>query len=80
MVLFGNVCLIFGQGLQYFLGACCASIVLGGGTEICSLCRISASLLYACFMCGFLVVAFRVLLVCVCCWWAMSIILLTVVV
>ena len=63
MVLFGNVCLMFGQGLQYFVGACCASVVLGGGIEICSLYCLSASLMYACFMCGSLVVAFVVLLV-----------------
>ena len=75
MVLFGNICLIFGQGLQCFVGACCDSVVLGGGIGICSLYRLSTSLLYVCFMCGSLVVAFIVLLVCVCCWWAVSIIL-----
>ncbi len=80
MVLFGNVCSIVGLGLQYFVGACCASVVLGGGGGICNLCRLSASLMYVCSMCGSLVVAFPVLLVYVCCWWAASLILLTVVV
>jgi hypothetical protein len=66
MVLFGNVCLIFGQGLQYFVGACCASVVLGGGIGICSLCRLSASLLYVCFMCGSLLGSSLFCVTCLC--------------
>ena len=69
MVLVDDVCYIFGLGLQYLVGACCASVVLGGGIGFCGLCLLSDFMLYMCSMCGSLTVAFHVLLVCVCCWW-----------
>jgi len=64
-VLVNNVYSIFGLGLQYLVGACCASVVLGAGIGFCELCRPSASMMYVCSMCGSLAVAFLVLLVCV---------------
>jgi hypothetical protein len=66
MVLVDIVYSIFGLGLQYLVGAFCAYVVLGGGIGFCGLCRLSASLMYLCSMCGSLAVAFSVLLVCVC--------------
>ncbi len=67
MVLVVNVFSIFGLGLHYLVGACCASVVLGGGINFCGICRLSASMLSMVSKCGSVAIAFHVLLVCVCC-------------